>query len=64
MEENFQIKSTTVAFADEAVTEVKEVVQQVEAAAAPVVEEPETLVSKAIHAVEEAFSIGDSEVKE
>jgi predicted GTPase len=64
MEDNFQIKSTTVAFADEAVADVKEAVQEVETVAAPVIEEPETLVSKVVHAVEEAFSIGDSEVKE
>ena len=59
MEDNFQIKSTTVAFAsDEPVAPVAPVVEP-----APVVEAPaeESIVSKTIHAVEEAFTVGDAE---
>ena len=59
MEDNFQIKSTTVAFAsDEPVAPVAPVVEPT-----PVVEAPaeESIISKAIHAVEEAFTVGDAE---
>ena len=63
MEDNFQIKSTTVAFAsDEPVAPVAPVVEA-PGVEAPVVEAPaeESIVSKAIHAVEEAFTVGDAQ---
>jgi hypothetical protein len=68
MEDNFQIKSTTVAFADEAGTKVEQVVQKVEAAAAPMIEKVEavtaSLADKVMDTVESVFHIGDTEVKE
>jgi hypothetical protein len=64
MEDNFQIKSTTVAF-DDGVVADKPASPVVEAPVveAPVVEAPaeESIVSKAIHAVEEAFTVGDAQ---
>ena len=60
MEDNFQIKSTTVAFDDGAVA-AKPAAPVVEPT--PVVEAPaeESIVDKVVHAVESAFTVGDAE---
>ena len=60
MEDNFQIKSSTVAF-DDGVVAAKPAAPVVEAT--PVVEVPaeESIVDKVVHAVESAFTIGDAE---
>ena len=69
MEDNFQIKSTTVAFDDGVVADkpaspvVEAPVVEAPVVEAPVVEAPaeESIISKAIHAVEEAFTVGDAQ---
>jgi len=61
MEDNFQIKSSTVAF-------VEEVAQKVEAVATPIVDKieavTEAVANKVMDAVDAVFHIGDTEVKE
>lgn len=60
MEDNFQIKSSTVAFND-GVVAAKPAAPAVEAA--PVVEAPaeESIVDKVVHAVEAVFTVGDAQ---
>jgi len=65
MEENFQIKSSTVAFAEEVVAKAEAVVEPVVEEVKPVVEKVEEAIaefaSKAVDAVEQAFTVGDAQ---